>query len=104
MRHRLPATPLSITALASWCVGDTWLEGLPIDEAVPMLFRMGPMNEPIRRIVESRDRVAAPCRHAIGESVNEPLRVAPAGRRVYVFDSRPWTRLALKQALDRMSE
>ncbi|MEP6743372.1 MAG: DUF3142 domain-containing protein, partial [bacterium] len=41
LRHRLPAnTKLSITALASWCQGDNWFADLPIDEAVPMLFRM----------------------------------------------------------------
>ncbi len=33
LRRELPATvPLSMTALASWCLGDRWLEGLPIDE------------------------------------------------------------------------
>jgi hypothetical protein len=42
LRARLPqSTLLSITALASWCKGDNWLDDLPIDEAVPMLFRMG---------------------------------------------------------------
>ncbi len=42
LRRELPVTvPISITALASWCLGDRWLDDLPIDEAVPMLFRMG---------------------------------------------------------------
>jgi hypothetical protein len=42
LRSRLPpAMPLSITALASWCVYDDWIADLPVDEAVPMLFRMG---------------------------------------------------------------
>src|SRR6185295_19662078 len=41
LRRKLPpSTALSITALASWCKGDNWLEDLPVDEAVPMLFRM----------------------------------------------------------------
>src|ERR1019366_318421 len=39
---RLPASmPLTITALASWCLYDNWIAYLPIDEAVPMLYRMG---------------------------------------------------------------
>ena len=43
LRKKMPARlPLSITALASWCSYDDWLHGLPIDEAVPMLFRMEP--------------------------------------------------------------
>ena len=37
-----PQLPLSIAALASWCSNDDWISGLPIDEAVPMLFRMEP--------------------------------------------------------------
>ena len=42
LRRRLPASmPLSITALASWCIFDDWLAGLPVDEVVPMVFRMG---------------------------------------------------------------
>src|SRR4030095_3776975 len=41
VRSRLPAQfRLSITALASWCIFDDWISDLPIDEAVPMLFRM----------------------------------------------------------------
>ena len=33
--------PLTITALASWCDGDDWIDGLPVADASPMLFRMG---------------------------------------------------------------
>jgi hypothetical protein len=62
VRRRLnPSMPLSITALASWCVGDDWLDGLPIDEAVPMLFRMGPVNAPFRRLA-IREAVPTPSR------------------------------------------
>lgn len=42
LRRRLgPNVPISITALASWCLDDDWISSLPVDEAVPMLFRMG---------------------------------------------------------------
>ena len=42
LRMRLPESiPLSITALASFCIGDGWIKDLPVDEAVPMIFRMG---------------------------------------------------------------
>ena len=42
LRRRLPdKVSLSITALASWCTYDDWLSDLPVDEAVPMLFRDG---------------------------------------------------------------
>jgi hypothetical protein len=99
VRTRLdPATPLSITALASWCVGDDWLNGLPVDEAIPMLFRMGPVNAPFQRMATSPASAAAACRRALGTSVDEPLAVRAGRRRVYVFNARPWTRATVLQA------
>ncbi len=91
LRPRLPAAlPLSITALASWCTHDRWLSGLPIDEAVPMLFRM----EPDRR----RARPGSPelqireplCQSAVGLSTREPWPADLAARRVYLFADRGW--------------
>ena len=96
LRDRLPpAVPISITALASWCAGDDWLAGLPIDEAVPMVFRMGPANEPFRRIALARDAAARPCRGAVGASLDEPIDAHIDGRRLYVFNPRPWTSATL---------
>jgi hypothetical protein len=91
VRERLGVTPLSITALASWCVGDRWLESLPIDEAVPMLFRMGPGDELYRELAQSPRDGAAVCRGAVGVSLDEPLRVGRGNRRLYVFGPRSWT-------------
>jgi hypothetical protein len=90
--------PLSITALASWCAGDRWMSGLPIDEAVPMLFRMGPVHTPFSGIARSPSAGAAECRDAIGTSLDEPRHVRPSGRRVYVFNARPWTAASIAQA------
>src|SRR5437016_1872857 len=43
LRARLRnSTFLSITALVSWCGPTSWLRRLPVDEIVPMVFRMGP--------------------------------------------------------------
>lgn len=92
VRARLdPAIALSITALASWCVGDDWLHGLPIDEAVPMLFRMGPENQPLRKLALARSNARSECRGAVGWSIDEPLGVEADGRRMYVFNPKPWT-------------
>jgi hypothetical protein len=99
LRARLdPAIALSITALASWCAGDDWLHALPIDEAVPMLFRMGPMNEPYRRMAASRREAAGTCRGALGVSIDEPIAIDREGRRVYVFNPKPWTARAIADA------
>src|SRR4029077_8796850 len=64
LRGKIPnEMPISITALASWCFGDTWLDALPIDEAVPMLFRMGVDDRNIRlRLARGEDFVSPVCR------------------------------------------
>ena len=104
VRQRLPNTPLSITALASWCADDDWLRDLPIEEAVPMLFRMGAANAPYLRVAASPNRLALLCRGAVGVALDEPVHVAAVGRRVYVFSPHPWTPFALKQALGLVNE
>lgn len=101
VRRRLPpATPLSITALASWCMQDDWLGDLPIDEAVPMLFRMGPAEGPLRDTAADRLRAPA-CRGAIGTSLDEPLAPSRGDKRRYVFNPRPWTPTAIAEAMHR---
>jgi hypothetical protein len=97
LRRRLPPDmPLSITALASWCMDDPWIAGLPVDEAVPMLFRMGPDAEDVRVLLaQGRDFTLAMCRESIGISTDEPIRDLPAGRRRYVFRPQGWSQSAV---------
>jgi hypothetical protein len=99
VRRRIDARmPLSITALASWCVGDRWLDGLPIDEAVPMLFQLGPLNEPYRDVAAAPSAAHRLCQSSLGTSLDEPLTLSPAGRRVYVFNPQSWTAASIAQA------
>lgn len=99
LRARLPQTPISITALASWCMDDDWMAGLPIDEAVPMLFRMGRDGRSIRARLRAGDDFREPlCRSSAGVSTDEPLPAVPAGRRVYWFAPHPWTHAELHAA------
>jgi hypothetical protein len=116
LRHRLPTSlPLSITALASWCIGDPWLDQLPpgtIDEAVPMLFRMGPDGANVSRFLHSGDefRVSS-CQSSLGLSTDEPLSNAimkgmhpnaPSlshSKRIYVFSPRAWTQAGAEAVL-----
>jgi uncharacterized protein DUF3142 len=110
-----PSLPLSITALASWCIGDPWLEQLPpgtIDEAVPMLFRMGPDTANVAKFLRSGDefRVSA-CKSSLGLSTDEPLSndllkgtlpITPSdwhAKRIYVFAPRAWTQPAAEAVL-----
>ncbi|HYL60988.1 MAG TPA: DUF3142 domain-containing protein [Candidatus Methylomirabilis sp.] len=108
VRQRLPPEmPLSITALASWCIGDPWLNALPpgtIDEAVPMLFRMGPDAARVDAYVKSGDQfVPLACRGSLGLSTDESfskdlldgtIRLSSgreAMKRLYIFSNRAWT-------------
>ncbi|MFL6216217.1 MAG: DUF3142 domain-containing protein [Blastocatellia bacterium] len=101
LRNELPATTrLSITALASWCLGDNWIADLPIDEAVPMLFRMGADHDNIQIRLKAGDEFsAAVARHSVGISMDEPVSARMADRRVYVFNPRPWTVDSVRQII-----
>lgn len=112
-RKRLPPeTRLSITALASWCIGDRWLDDLPagtIDEAVPMVFRMGPGGTQVANFLrEGVEFPVAACRGSIGLSTDEKLSrdiLANhfgdphlfAHKRKYIFSPRSWTADAAKE-------
>jgi hypothetical protein len=91
LRRQMPShLPLSITALASWCSADDWLQGLPIDEAVPMMFRMEPDR---RRAPATADdfRIREPlCQFSVGVSTTEPWPAHLAGKRIYVFADNGW--------------
>jgi hypothetical protein len=98
LRRRLPpAMPLSITALASWCAGDPWLAGLPMDEAVPMIFRMGPDAPEVRLLLtKGGDFTPSVCRESIGISTDEAIPSLPSLRRRYIFHPGGWSQAALR--------
>ena len=88
-----PEKSLSITALVSWCMKDNWLEGLPVDEVVPMLFRMGPDTGSILRMLGSGKDFDSPiCRNAIGISLDEPVAKFLPHRKLYIFSPHPFRR------------
>lgn len=94
--------PLSITALASWCVGDAWFNDFPIDEAVPMAFDMGADDKNIRDFLGRENDWNEPlCRASYGISIDEPLRVNfKPNRRFYYFKSKAW----IAEDLERLKE
>jgi predicted DNA-binding antitoxin AbrB/MazE fold protein len=102
VRRRLPENvTLSITALASWCTYDDWLSDLPIDEAVPMLFRMGVDEKQINnRLATGEDFHTALCRQSYGISTDEPRPKLLAARRLYVFNPDPWTEESVHTILE----
>lgn len=95
LRARLPAeTPLTMTALASWCAGDTWLGDMPVDEAVPMVFQMGADKEKIANYLRNGNDWAEPlCRSSYGISVEEDrFEGMRPGRRLFLFKNSSWKR------------
>jgi hypothetical protein len=102
LRAALPeGSRLAMTALASWCLDDRWLEGLPVDEVVPMVFRMGADAVLVRSELARRgDFNGARCRQSVGLVTDEPVPTLPPGRRIYWFNPRSWT----AQDLQRIRE
>lgn len=98
LRRQLPPRQsLSMTALASWCQGDDWLQGLPIDYAVPMLFRLGPERDLFRSAAARGSVFREPlCRGAVGLSTDEPLSAPPVAS-VFWFSSTPWSAARYRQ-------
>jgi len=85
--------PLSITALVSWCDDPAWLDSLPADEVVPMLFRMGPDAAKYTQRLRRNGRFPAQrCNSALGRSTDEPYPWAPQPDRLYWFNPVPWTK------------
>jgi hypothetical protein len=105
LRERLPReTPLSMTALASWCMDDGWISrsglGSVVDEAVPMLFRMGVEEARIRHRLGKGETFKEPlARFSCGISTDEALPRLRRHPRYYVFHPGSWT----PQAWNRIS-
>jgi hypothetical protein len=95
-----PSIRLSMTALVSWCMFDgDWLEKAPVDEIVPMLFRMqkdGPAI--VNALAKGADFRNPRCRTALAISSDSPIPRAPPGRRVYLFNPRSWTARSFSEA------
>jgi hypothetical protein len=89
-----PSVPLTITALASWCLGDPWIRRLPLADATPMMFRMG-----IDRPRLFSDYSLDICRSSLGVSTDEVTPALPHGRRVFLFHPGPWTRQSYDGAM-----
>jgi hypothetical protein len=95
-----PSVGLSMTALASWCAGDDWLHDLPVDEAVPMLFRLGVDQEQFRRRLETGQPFeSGMCQNAAGVSTDELVN-PPQVDRLYIFNPERWTEESFAKAME----
>jgi hypothetical protein len=101
-RQMPPGMPLSITALASWCSWDNWIGNLPVDEAVPMLFRMEPDRRRAPPDVNDFQIREPLCWSSAGVSTTEPWPSHLAGKRVYIFPDRGWRLDSPTEVLQRL--
>jgi hypothetical protein len=110
LRAKLPPSiKMSMTALASWCLGDNWLSAahLPIDEVVPMLFSLGLGQRQVTQWL-ARSSTLSPKlfggRLALGLSLDEPRFFGLLGgrlsqyNRIYIFSARGWNRDTFRAA------
>ncbi len=115
LRKTLPANmPISITALASWCLFDNWIKDLPIDESVPMMFSLGRERDKVLLYFRAHhDFIDGRAKRSLGLSledtgVNElmiPLtekRKIPV--RIYVFTKTAWTEKKLQAVHSLLSK
>lgn len=106
LRHELPSgCKISITVLASWLLADRWLEPACADEAVAMLFSMGPgKREVLSSIRPGALNSGAGIPIALGISANEKStnralferQIQKSTGHLYIFSSRPWTQERLR--------
>jgi hypothetical protein len=107
LRAKLPDNiALSMTALASFCVGDRWLDDLPVDEAVPMIFRMGADDRTIKNLIGSGEDFREPlCQRSYGIAVDESLEIKfKPERRVYIFNDHSWTAADVNAVAERIKK
>jgi hypothetical protein len=102
LRPKLPKdVSLTITALASFCIGDNWFGDLPVDEAVPMIFRMGKDSETVRNYLTSgKDFNDTLCKNGYGLAFDEPLNIAFKPNRRFWYFHNNWK----KEDLEKINE
>lgn len=110
LRKELPApTALSMTALASWCIGDGWVDDLCVDEIVPMFFSMGVDKKQVLTHLRDKGRVRSyGKRLGIGIADDPQMLDALANGRargmvrkssLYLFSGRAWTESRARRLL-----
>jgi len=96
VRDKLPKEmKLSLTALVSWCTNDeSWFKDLPVDEVVPMFFRLGKDENVYWQKIEDGSLKLNPlCQKAIGISTDEnmPNKIYLKDKPIYIFNNQYWS-------------
>ncbi len=104
VHNELGNRPLSMTALASWCIHDTWIDSLPVSKAVPMLFRMGSQSKSVRDYFNYGHSIQAHIAStALGLSTDEPVPNVAMDRQIFLFNPQPWNKKNLHETLENIA-
>lgn len=87
VRTKLPAgTFLSMTSLAAWCTGESWMRDLPVDEIVPMVFDMGLAGDAVFQLLRTGGQFEfSGCRSSLGLATGNAKTPFARNQRVYRF-------------------
>jgi hypothetical protein len=88
-----------MTALVSWCdSSQSWMAGLPVDESVPMAFRMGQATQLTVTMLKSGGQFPfAGCRTSLGlelyrgQVLEDSLRPRTGQRAYFFLDFDKWS-------------
>lgn len=100
-RAALPSTTrLSMTALASWCLFDRWIDAsTDVDEVVVMLFDMGSDDAFVHTWLAREGTLrSTQCAKSAGMRLGERWSVPRGVQDVFVFNPEPWTLQAFTEA------
>jgi Protein of unknown function (DUF3142) len=95
LRKQVPTDmPISITALASWCLGDNWLTDTNCDQVVPMFFSMGKDRERMVQYLQKDPEFKKfPKPISLGLSIDEPdvlAQLAQITSPIFLFSTNGW--------------
>lgn len=92
LRERLPLTvQLSITGLASWCLGDPWVRSLSVD-VVPQFYRMGADTQRLRATLDEETVPSSSrCQAGVALALDEPAPSHWPTPTLWYFSPVSWT-------------
>ncbi|MBX9697189.1 MAG: hypothetical protein K2X53_03795 [Alphaproteobacteria bacterium] len=93
---------LSMTALASWCTHDPWLDSLPIEYAVPMMYTLGRDQLQMHHYLRANKHWGVrACKGYVGLSLNDlSLLENPSimsTHKVFLFNNHAWSQEDFKR-------
>ena len=108
-----PNTLISITALASWCLADKWLQAAAVDETVAMMFSLGRgKKDALQTLSSTKLDSGANCSQSVGLAVyelntNRQLRLNHCldnPKHIYAFSALGWNASQYKQLLHEVDK